>query len=191
MMEFVEEKDNGFVLRNSDFEIVLNQRGFVEKWSVKGFSENILSEPSFVLSVGGDLDEPYVNPLSSVVSFEVDTDFGEIKRVFTVKKRAVVIDDVLISKDKCNVDYSLMFSFKGFDYFMVGKDRFDAESRVKTKANDLLLVNEKSDIYIGFIFKEKMDLVFENKLSFAFKLSKSVELGFSDMFLFSFTFSRV
>ena len=191
MMDFVEEKDDGFVLKNSDFEIVLNRRGFVERWDVKGFRENILSEPSFILNIGDDVDEPYINPLSSVVSFEFDTDFGEIKRVFTVKEKAIVVDDVLVSKDSCKFDYSLILSFKDFDYFIIGKDRFDTDSKIETKAKDLLLVDEKSDIYIGFIFKEEMDLIFKNTQSLTFKLSKYVELGFSDMFLFSFTFSRV
>ena len=192
-MDFVgvEERNGNFVLRNSDFEIVLDQRGFVEKWSVRDF-KNILSKPSFVLDIGESLGEPYVNPLSNVVSFEFDTSFGEINRVFTVKEKAIVIDDILISKNSCNVSYKISLFFEGFDYFMVGKDKFDKGDKLEIKAKDLLLVNEESDMYIGFIFKEEMDLAFrKEREALQFDLSNRVELGVSDMFMFSFTFSLV
>jgi len=186
----VEEKDDSFILKNNDFEIALNQRGFVEQWDIRGFDENILYKPSFVLDIG-NLDEPYINPLSSVVSFEFDTNFGEIKRVFTVKEKAIVIDDVLVSNNSCQVNYKLILYFKNFDYFMIGKDRFGVDKGVERKVKDLLLVKEESDLYIGFIFKEEMDLVFKKEEALIFELSKTVDLGVSDMFLLSFTFTRV
>ncbi len=187
----IEEIEHGFVLKNVDFEIWVSKNGSVKSLSIVNSGYNIICDTSFVLNIPGELSEPFISQLSSLVSFEFDTDFGEIKRIFTIKEQAVVVDDILISTEEGQVDYKLSFCFEDCDYFMVGKNCFDMEKAVSINANDLLLVNEKRDIYFGCIFKELMELNFAKDKKPNFELLKKISLNKADMFMFSYTFSLV
>ncbi len=193
MMSFVcvEEVENGFVLKNIDFEIKINRNGLVESLGITNVRHDIICNSSFVLNVSNVLSEPFISQFSSLVSFEFDTEFGEAKRVFTIKEKAFVLDDILVANKESQVDYKLGFCFKDFDYFMVGKNSFNIEEPISTNANDLLLVNEKQDIYFGCIFKETMELNFAKDKDQNIELVKKVSLGKSDMLIFSYTFSLV
>lgn len=188
---YVEEVENGFVLKNIDFKIAINKNGLVESLNITNVGYNIICDNSFVLNVSDVLSEPFISQFSSLVSFEFDTEFGEVKRVFTIKERAFVLDDILIADKEGQVDYKLGFCFKDFDYFMIGKNRFNMEESASVDANDLLLVNEKRDIYFGCIFKEIMELNFTGNREQNLELAKKVSLNKSDMLIFSYTFSLV
>lgn len=189
----IKEVNTNYILENRDLSINLNKLGLIDGWYIKSLSKNIIEKGSFKILSANDLSEPYINVLSTTISFEFNTYFGELKRVYSIKEKIIVLDDIIISKNECNINYSLQFQFINlFDYFMVGKEKFSIENDINIEAKDLLLVNEEKNIYIGCIFKESMDFCFKSKRSLlSFSLSSKVNLKAMDMFVFSYTFSLV
>ncbi len=188
----IEELEHSFVLKNFDFEIDVSENGFIRNINVVNSVDSIVCNPSFILSISNGLSEPFVSQLSSLVSFEFDADFGKVKRIFTIKEKAFVMDDIFVATKGSQVDYELDFCFRGFNYFMVGRNRFSIDEAVNVDANDFLLVSEKQDIYLGCIFKEHMELNFvKEKEELNFKLLKKINLDRIDMFMLSYTFSLV
>ncbi len=189
----IKEVNTNYILENRDLSINLNKFGLMDGWYIKSLSKNIIEKGSFKILSANDLSEPYINVLSTAISFEFGTHFGELKRVYSIKEKTIVLDDIIISKNECNISYDLQFQFiKLFDYFMVGKEKFSIENDINIKAKDLLLVNEEKNIYVGCIFKESMDFYFKSKKSLlSFSLSSKINLKAMDMFVFSYILSLV
>ena len=189
----VQEFCDHYILKNTIFEITIDNMGFLSKWGVKNFSENILKEDSFGIKLNCELKDPYITAQSVSVKIEYSSCFGEVKRIFTMREKALIVDDLILAEKTIELNYTLTLNFrKLFDYFMLSNHKFDIGKKVNREAQDLLLVNEQKNTYLGAIFKETMLLsseVFEG--STKFNLSHFIPIKAKELFLLSYTFSLV
>ncbi len=190
----IKKKNGSFLAENKTFILEINQNGWIKTLNVKNKSiELTKNETLYVKSNQIKPDRPYINTLSSVITAEFDTDFGSLNRIYTIKENAFTIDDVVVSSSKVSFYYTCIAGFTTiFDYFMVGKKRFNLNETKNLEGDDLLLVNEKEDLYLGCVFKNKMNIHYKNENDLMiFQLNLNIDLMPADMFLFSYNFSLV
>ncbi len=187
------ESETEYILKSSFFEIAIDKNGTLKRWGIKNFSDNILSKDSFEVSLNCEMEEPYITAQSVSVRAEYTTCFGELKRIFTVREKAFTVDEVILSELDTELNYSLKLRFnKVFDSFMLSKDKFNIEEKVKREAKDFLLINEKRELYLGAIFKQTMLLSYTpSEDCILFDLSHTTHTGNNEILLFSYTFSLV
>jgi len=193
MLPAVFESEKEYILKNSVFEIAIDKNGVLKRWSIKNLSENIVSENTLEVSLNCKIADPYITSRSVSLRVEYSSCFGELKRIFTVREKAFTVDELILAEFDTELNYSLKLKFRRvFDYFMLSKDRFDIEEKVKKESRDFLLVNEKRNVYLGAVFNQTM--LFSSapfKDYIVFNLKHSSKLKNRDFLLLSYTFSLV
>ena len=189
----IEEKENYLSLRNADFIINIDNTGKILSWQLKDKGITLISTTSFADKFSIETEEPFASSLSSSVVFEMDFENGQIKKVFNIREKSLVVDIYFITLKPMSIDYGFDLKFNNWmDYMMISKDRFELERNIEKQAKDFLLVNEKQNIYFGCIFKEEANLEAKptnNLLNIS--LTNTLELTENDMFMLSYTFALV
>ena len=189
----IEEKENYLSLRNADFIINIDNTGKILSWQLKDKGITLISTASFADKFTIETEEPFASSLSSSVVFEMDFENGQIKKVFNIREKSLVVDIYFITLKPMSIDYGFDLKFNNWmDYMMISKDRFELERNIEKQAKDFLLVNEKQNIYFGCIFKEEANLEAKptnNLLNIS--LTNTLELTENDMFMLSYTFALV
>ncbi|WP_022671216.1 hypothetical protein [Hippea alviniae] len=189
----VEEKESYFSLKNTDFIINIDNTGKILSWQVKNKGITLISTASFEDKLSIETEEPFASSTSSSAIFERDFENGQIKKVFNIREKSLVVDIYFITLKPMSIDFGFELKFNNWmDYMMISKDRFELKESIEQQAKDFLLVNEKQDIYLGCIFKEEANLKAEptnNLLNIS--LTNTLELTENDMFMLSYTFALV
>ncbi|AEA34623.1 hypothetical protein [Hippea maritima] len=188
------EKDGLYLIENRVFKIEITDQSNITHWSIKPKNSEIIEKVSFEDKINNkNLTPQHSWTTSTSITFDFETDFGMLKKVYSINNIALIMDIYLISHKETEVEYATNLNIKhdAIDLFMVGHNEFDIKKQQTTEANDLLLIKKNLDIYLGFIFKEKAILTMnpDNCLEFSFKTK--VKLLTNDMFMISYTSSLV
>ncbi|WP_025209117.1 hypothetical protein [Hippea sp. KM1] len=188
------EKDGFYLLYNDAFEIKINpESAAMEEWLIKTKQISLLNKPSCVDLIDSKPVKPYyLTSTTTSITFEYQTHFGLIKKVYSIDHIRLIVDIYLISSSAVKLSYCTQLNIEpqNLSIFMVGKEEFNIEKQ-SIEAEDLLLINKPKDMYLGFIFKEKAHLNIIPSDSLQFSLTTDVSLLPNDMFMISYTSSLV
>ncbi len=191
----VVESDNGYILENKNFNILIKENGSIGRWVTKEHDKNLVAgEDNFIDRIENPQNTIYLRDSGfyaaakmTSLMFQVDGDFFNFRKVYSITDYALIVDIYIQVKSKLDFLYSSGLKFRDVDFFMINDERFD--SNVKKQSDNLLVADKKSDIYLGCIFKTaKLDIDLTKRsmdIGFYYKLSPFTNSLFHSSFKFS------
>ena len=121
----VREKETYFALENQDFIINLDKAGNILGWQIKNKGITLISTISFEDKINKELEEPFLTLSSTSVVFEKDFTYGQLKKVFNIRKKTLIVDIYLTTFEASSISYEFCLKFnKWMDYMMISKEKF-------------------------------------------------------------------
>jgi hypothetical protein len=196
----VENIDDLYIMENRNFKITLGKSGCVESFVVKknnielvNFKDNCCDR---IASVDKETDlskmEYYVTDRSSAVSYQTDCDFYNFRKVYSATDNAFIIDIYIQSKSSLKYSYLCDFYSKKMSYFMIGDKKYqNSKKNIQTEADNLLLVDDISDIYLGAIFKDALLSIEDRESSLNLYFKHNFRINSNELYHIFYKFALV
>jgi hypothetical protein len=196
----VENMDDSYIIQNRHFKITLGRNSCIENFVIKKNSIELLSSKENFCDRIASIDketvlskmEYYVTDRSSAVSYQMDCDFYNFRKVYSATDNAFIIDIYIQSKSNLEYSYLCDFSSKKMSYFMIGDKKYENLSKkIQTDADNLLLVDDINDIYLGVIFKDTLLSIEDREFSLNLHFKHNFRINSGELYHIFYKFALV